>query len=137
MSDDELDPSLPFARQVRDAVLRAPGVAGLSAGVFGEVATYLPGDKVPGVRVGDDGVHVHVVVTPVGATRIPAVAEAVRGAVRYVLLADGPYRAPDAPARAWDAPVHVHVDDIGVDDIGVVGPGDPEVPEPGTRKDEA
>jgi len=44
------------------AVVRAtPGVASLGRGRFGEVATHLPGRTVPGVRVGDEEVEVHVV----------------------------------------------------------------------------
>ncbi len=116
----------PFALRVRDAVLSIPDVAALSGGVLGEVATYLPGDRVPGVRVGDDGVHVHVVVTPRGVSRIPAVAGAVHGTVRHVLAEGG---GSDAPAP--EVPVHVHVDDVAVAD-----PGDAELPHRGTREDE-
>jgi uncharacterized alkaline shock family protein YloU len=101
--------SRPFARAVRDAVLQAPDVAGLSAGILGEIATYLPGDRVAGVRVADDGVHVHVVITTAGAERIPAVAGAVHGAVQHVLRKSG---APDAPGPG--VAVHVHVEDVAV-----------------------
>lgn len=116
----------PFALRVRDAVLSVQDVAALSGGVLGEVATYLPGDRVPGVRVGDDGVHVHVVVSPRGVTRIPAVAGAVHGTVRHVLVEGG---GSDAPAP--DTPVHVHVDDVAVGD-----PGDAGLLLRGTREDE-
>lgn len=43
------------------AVLACPTVAGLSGGVAGEVATYLPGRRVTGLRVDDATVTVHVV----------------------------------------------------------------------------
>jgi uncharacterized alkaline shock family protein YloU len=48
------------------AVLALPGVAGLHAGAFGTVATYLPGRRVAGVAVrtntsGQDAVEVSVV----------------------------------------------------------------------------
>jgi hypothetical protein len=33
------------------AVLACPGVAGLGSGTIGELATYLPGRRVPGIRV--------------------------------------------------------------------------------------
>jgi hypothetical protein len=33
------------------AVLACPGVAGLGSGMIGELATYLPGRRVPGIRV--------------------------------------------------------------------------------------
>ncbi len=36
-------------------------MAGLHGGAFGEVATYLPGRRVRGVRVADTAVEVHVV----------------------------------------------------------------------------
>lgn len=43
------------------AVQGCAGVASLSAGTFGEVATYLPGRRVRGVRLTDETVEVHVV----------------------------------------------------------------------------
>jgi len=43
------------------AVTAVPGVVGLHAGMFGEVATYLPGHRVAGIRTGSDDVtEVHV-----------------------------------------------------------------------------
>ncbi len=71
-----------------------PGVADLHGGVFGEVATYLPGRKVAGVRVEDDHVDIHVSVLydqPVRAT-----AEAVASRLEPVA----------------QRPVHVTVDDV-------------------------
>lgn len=56
-----------------------PGVAGLHPGMFGEVATYLPGRRVTGVRVHDDQIDVHISVS--GETGIRQVAAAVRSAV--------------------------------------------------------
>ena len=56
MSDAEL------ADVIAGAVLGVPGVAALHAGMFGEVATYLPGRRVTGVRITDDRVDVHVTV---------------------------------------------------------------------------
>ena len=52
---------LTDADHIRAAVLACPGVVELSAGPFGEVASYLPGRTVPGVRVDDDHVEVHIV----------------------------------------------------------------------------
>lgn len=43
------------------AVSACPLVAGLHSGSFGEVATYLPGRRVKGVRVTAAGVEIHVV----------------------------------------------------------------------------
>ena len=43
------------------ALVRAiPGVADLHPGMFGEVGTYLPGRRVPGVRLTETGIDVHV-----------------------------------------------------------------------------
>ena len=48
------------ADRIAAAVLDVPGVAGMHAGMFGEVATYLPGRRVAGVRITPDAVEVHV-----------------------------------------------------------------------------
>lgn len=65
------------------AALAVPEVAGLHGGEFGEIATYLPGRRVTGVRLGDDHCSVHVTV------RYPAdlfaTAERVRAAVHAVV----------------------------------------------------
>jgi uncharacterized alkaline shock family protein YloU len=49
-----------MADVVAAAVRGVPGVSDLHAGMFGEVGTYLPGRRVPGVRLGDDVTEVHV-----------------------------------------------------------------------------
>ena len=54
------EPSVADA--VVEAVLLLPGVVRMHAGMFGEVATYLPGRRVHGVRIHDDSAQVHVVV---------------------------------------------------------------------------
>jgi hypothetical protein len=83
--------------RVAAAVGRCPAVASLSAGEFGEVASYLPGRRVEGVRATADGdVEVHVVLW-YGVPVEEAVAQ-VRAAVREV--------EPDAAA------VHVVVADL-------------------------
>lgn len=65
---------------VAAAVLAVPGVHDLHAGVAGEVATYLPGRRVNGVRLREPGCSVHIVlhwgVPVIGTT------DAVRDAVR-------------------------------------------------------
>jgi hypothetical protein len=65
---------------IAEAVLEVPGVHELHAGIMGEVATYLPGRRLNGLRVRDDGCEVHVVVG-YGAD-IAETAEQVRTAVR-------------------------------------------------------
>jgi len=49
------------ADAVASAALACDSVADLSAGSVEEVATYLPGHRVKGIRVRDDVVEVHVV----------------------------------------------------------------------------
>lgn len=84
---------------VAQAVRSVPGVADLHAGPFGEVGTYLPGRRVPGIRQGANGTDVHVTLlfgSPVRET-------AVR--IRHVV------------AALTGGPVHVTVEDV------VAGPG--------------
>ena len=75
------------ADAVAAAVTAVPGVAELHPGMFGEVGTYLPGRRVPGVRiaVGRTEVHVSLVygvpVRPTAARIRDAVADVVGGPV--------------------------------------------------------
>lgn len=46
--------------RIAAVVTAVQGVAGLHAGMFGEVATYLPGRRVSGIRIAADRVDVHV-----------------------------------------------------------------------------
>lgn len=46
--------------RIAAAVSAVEGVAGLHPGMFGEVATYLPGRRVSGIRIAADRVDVHV-----------------------------------------------------------------------------
>ncbi|GAA3602745.1 hypothetical protein GCM10022223_18140 [Kineosporia mesophila] len=46
---------------IATAVLAVPGVADLHSGSFGQVASYLPGRSVTGVRVRPDVTDIHVV----------------------------------------------------------------------------
>lgn len=54
--------SAPDPERLADAVLRVDDVDSLYGGLGGEVATYLPGKRVPGVRVRDGRVEIHIVV---------------------------------------------------------------------------
>lgn len=67
------------AAQIAAATLAVPGVADLHGGAFGEVATYLPGDRVVGVTVGDADARVHI--TVYSDQDVRAVAAAVRRVV--------------------------------------------------------
>lgn len=104
---DALDP----AEVVAGAVASCPGVARLAGGSPVEFATYLPGRRVPGVRMADGVIQVHLVAAP--GTVLPDLAASVRQAVARV-----------APVQAVD----VFVDDIDLDpdvDAGAApaGPG--------------
>ena len=50
------------AELVAQTALGVPGVVRLHGGTFGEVATYLPGRRVAGVRTDETGTDVHVTV---------------------------------------------------------------------------
>jgi hypothetical protein len=94
-----LAPAVETADEVAALVLAVPGVAGLHAGRFGEVATYLPGRRVTGVKLGGELAEVHVVLrsdAPVRAVaqRIHAVLAAVLPVPVQVFVED--LAAPDA-----------------------------------------
>lgn len=69
----------PDADAIAAAALACPGVSGLHGGPLNEVAAYLPGRTVPGVRLAEDRVEVHVVARY--GTVLPALADQVRSAV--------------------------------------------------------
>lgn len=104
-TDRPTDPG-ELADRVRSAVLAVPGVLDLTKGLAGEVATYLPGRSVPGVRLLDERAEVHVAVAH--GVDIPALGEKVRNAVRQVV-----------PSR-----VDVHVDDVR-EPLPALPPGPP------------
>jgi len=54
-------PAEPDPQAIATAVEACPSVARLSAGVGGEIATYLPGARVNGVRIRPDAVTVNVI----------------------------------------------------------------------------
>lgn len=72
-----LDP----ADLVAAAVLAVPFVAGLHGGRFGEVATYLPGRRITGVRLGAGTLDLHV------TARYPATVEQIDVSVRAAVSA--------------------------------------------------
>lgn len=87
-------PDRDLSETIADAVLAVTGVAGLHGGMFGEAATYLPGRRVSGVRMNQQGTEIHV--TLAFGAPIRGTAEEVRRVV-----------SPLAPG-----PVHVTVEDI-------------------------
>ena len=70
----------PDPDAIAAAVLACGAVAGLSGGLAGEVASYLPGRRVTGVQVRPEGITVHVVARygPTMAEVATEVAAAVR-----------------------------------------------------------
>jgi uncharacterized alkaline shock family protein YloU len=96
-----------MAVAIADAVTSCPGVASLSSGELGEVATYLVGRRVIGIRL-RDSIEVHVVGRY--GTTVDSLAHQIRTAVQQV--APGPE-------------VDVYIDDLDVQldctDQGTVG----------------
>lgn len=81
MSTNPADPDA-LARAVAETVTADPAVARLDGGTFGAVLTYLPGEKLVGVRI-DTRVEVAVVLYLGGP--IPAVVERLRARVARVV----------------------------------------------------
>ncbi|MEU4396783.1 hypothetical protein [Kribbella sp. NPDC023855] len=77
---DAVERQPDLSELVAAAVLAVPGVAALHGGAFGEVATYLPGAKIAGVRITDDRIQVHLAVA--AGYPVHDLADAVRAAVR-------------------------------------------------------
>lgn len=88
------DESRDISEILADAVLATPGVAGLHGGMFGEAATYLPGRRVSGIRINEQGTEIHVIVL-IGSP-LRETADAVRSAA----------------APLCTGPVHVTVEDV-------------------------
>ena len=83
-----------IADEISARVLTVPDVVRLHAGRFGEVATYLPGRRVTGVRLADDLIEVHVVVA--GQIPVRQTAQSIHEAVATVVT----------------TPVHVFIEDV-------------------------
>lgn len=106
-------PDLPDPDAIAAAIATCPSVSGLSGGIAGEIATYLPGRRVTGVRLTTDKVEVHVIAR-YGCTLHEVDAE-VRGAVAAaapgvgkvdVVVADveDPFAPVEKPGPAEPAP---------------------------------
>jgi hypothetical protein len=81
------------ADRIAAAVQASPYIADLDGGRFGEIATYLPGRRISGVRIRPDAVTIGVI------GRYPATIADIASGVREAV---GPL----------DRPVHVEVTDI-------------------------
>lgn len=73
-----------LAERIADTVQANPAVAGLHGGPFGVIASYLPGRRIDGVRIAEDGSAVELAVTLHFGQPIPAVVRQLRAAVRDV-----------------------------------------------------
>ena len=91
----------PAAALLVPLVQACPAVVALHGGPFGEVATYLPGRRVRGVRVTEEEVDIHVV------GRYPATVTEIATQVRAALA-----------EHISDRALHIRVEDLAV-------PGDP------------
>lgn len=98
-----------LARVLGQVARGVPGVAGVYGGHLGEIATYGPGGRVPGVRVrreaGQVLVEVHLTITYVPTLNLLALAETVRGRL--------------AAELAWLAAGHAGAIDVVVADLTV------------------
>jgi hypothetical protein len=92
------------ATALAEAISAVPGVSRLSPGRFGEVATYLPGGRVPGIRLGAESLDVHVVAdwgvsVPELAAQVRSAASDVIGAGRIDVYVDD-MQSPDSEASS-------------------------------------
>lgn len=83
-----------LADHVAAAVLAIPGVVDMHGGMFGEVATYLPGRRVLGVQIRDRECQVHVALR--SSADIRGTADVIRTIVRPMV----------------GRPVHVTIQDL-------------------------
>lgn len=129
-SHSEFSQAGSVAQQVAAAAQAVPGVTGLHAGVFGEVATYLPGSRVSGVRMSDDSGEVHIIVDinhdlrAVADDVVTAASQAAGVPVSVVVedVSVGPAESHDAPESTSGgdtAAGEIPVGDIPVRDIPV------------------
>lgn len=115
---------------ISEAVAGCPDVAALSAGEFGQFRSYLPGRTVPGVRLDDALLEVHIVArygTPLG-TIADHIGQAVRpwltGRSLAVTVED--ILLPGETLRAETEPAADHPGDAGQRPLA------PQRPQPST-----
>jgi hypothetical protein len=90
------------ADRIATAVQASRHIAGLDSGRYGEIATYLPGRRVSGVRIRPESVTIGVI------GRYPATATEITAWVRAAV---GPL----------DRPLHVHIGDVHIGDTAIPG----------------
>ncbi|MCW0211973.1 MAG: hypothetical protein OJJ54_01300 [Pseudonocardia sp.] len=95
-----------LARQVAAVVAANPAVARLDGGVYGAVATYLPGRRLVGVRIGQGDEPVEVSVALYADHPFPAIVRGIRrdvsalcnGAAVDITVSDVVVRGEETPA---------------------------------------
>ena len=88
------------ADRIATAVQAARNISGLDGGRYGEIATYLPGRRVNGIRIRPESVTIGVI------GRYPATATEIDACVRAAV---GPL----------DRPLHVHINDLHINDLHI------------------
>jgi len=88
--------------RITAAVEGVRGVAGLHGGVLGEVATYLPGRRVTGIRLRGDDCALHVVAE--WGTDLRTLVEDVRDAARPLVGGRVDVVVEDVASPGGDAP---------------------------------
>jgi len=96
------------AERIAAAVAAVPGVARLHGGEFGEIATYLPGRRVAGIRLTADRCEVHVVVQMHADPHIDGAASSGESAL------DMAERIRLAASAIVDLPVDVVIEDLTI-----------------------
>lgn len=107
-SDDTMGDVALRADAVAAAVLGVAGVHSRHGGAFGEVATYLPGRRVTGVRLHERGCDLHVVLA-YGAA-VADVVSGVRAAVRPLVSGTIDVTIEDVAPPGAPSPVADHPD---------------------------
>ena len=92
----------------RSPSCRVPGVHDLHGGVLGEVATYLPGRRVTGVRLRDGDTQVHLVLS--WGAPIASTTDEVRVRVAAIVPGTVHVAVEDIAAPAWHRAPHDHHD---------------------------
>jgi hypothetical protein len=104
LPDDPADDAAALAARIAALIERVPGVAGLHAGTYGDIRTYLPNGRLTGVRVGGPAEPVEVALVLGLGRPIPDVVADVRRAVATV-CGDRPVDVTVADViGTWDTP---------------------------------
>ncbi|MCX5042019.1 Asp23/Gls24 family envelope stress response protein [Aldersonia sp. NBC_00410] len=99
------DPTADIARRVAAAAHSVDGVVALDGGPFGEIATYVPGERVSGVRLSSEFGELHIVTDlrrnlRTVAEEVRAAAESLTGLPFVVTVADVRIDLPDDKGSA-------------------------------------